>query len=406
MYRANVTRPWKIVRMEAALNRLRTWVPELPPTGAVIERDAPVVRTHYGTHGEAGHGPLPDGDLDALVARQVEAFARRNEPVVWPVYAGDLGLPESLLAAGFTAEREHAVLVCPIGTDTAKLPGVGHDWPGHQRVADLAAATGPHRRPYSEFLADAAHLRQSAEVVLDGDRAAWLEEIGDVMVVGGVTDPGFAAAIVRHDWRLAGPHQGVRFLLAEAADDLQAAFEAVGMRELTSVTRYHWAPPGAPARTRPVRRLFAEPEHDDLWTRFSEEFAFRPDTRAFPGITEPAGSATWHVGDAEDAALDRFTETIYKGLRESVEPGEELYWLDWHHAGYRFDPARVDGTGPRWPGFVFPGGDYHIYLTADLRLGTFGHPWEETICVFGELLTRVGPELTAALGEPVRRSEP
>ncbi|GLY35627.1 hypothetical protein Amsp01_016510 [Amycolatopsis sp. NBRC 101858] len=376
-------------------------LPRLPPMGAVIERDGPIVRTHYGTHGEVTHDPLPDGDLAALVARQVEAFARRNEPVVWPVY-GDTRLAEALLAAGFTAEPERALLSCPIGTDTTPLPGVGHDWAGHRRVAELAAETGPHRRPYAEFLADAAHLDRSSEVVLDGDRAAWLEELGDCMVVGGITDPGFAATVAGHDWG----RPGARFLLAEASGALRDALEAAGMRVRTTVTRYHLPSSGEPARTRPVRRLFSEPEHDEIWDRFSEKFGFRPDTRSFPGITEPPGSATWHVGDLEDAQLDALYDIVHKGLRESVEPGEELYWLDWHHAGYRFDPARVDGTGPRWPGAVFPDGDYCLYLTADLRLGTFGHPWEATVCVFGELLTRTGPELTAALGKPVRRSEP
>jgi hypothetical protein len=407
---ANVTLPGKIGVMEDVLNRLRGRVPELPPEGAVIERDGPVVRTHYGTHGEVNHGPLPDGDLDALVARQVEAFARRHEPAVWPVHGTDAGLAESLLAAGFTAGPERAVLVCPIGTDATELPGVGHHWPWLQRVAELAAESGPHRRPYAEFLADAAHLGQSTEVILDGDRAAWLEEIGDVMVVGGVTDPGFAETLVRHDWR-AMPRSGwghpdVRFLLAEATGALREAFEAAGMSVLTTVTRYHLPAPGEPARTRPVRRLFAEPEHDDIWARFSERFAFRPDTRQFPGITEPPGSATWHVGDLDDAQADALSDIVHKGLRSCVEPGEELYWLDWHHAGYRFDPARVDEAGPHWPGFVFPGGDYFLYLTGDLRLGTFGHPWEETVCVFGDLLTRIDAELTAAIGEPIRRSEP
>ncbi|WP_410615604.1 DUF2716 domain-containing protein [Amycolatopsis sp. lyj-109] len=387
--------------MNDALNRRS----QLPPVGAVIERDGPVVRTHYGTHGEVSHGPLPEGDLEALVFRQVEAFAQRTEPVVWPVY-GDARLAEILVAAGFAAEPERAVLSCPIGTDTTALPVVGHDWAGHQRVAELAAKTGPHHRPFPEFLADAAHLRRSAEVVLDGDRAAWLEELGEFMVVGGVTDPGFATRLVAHDWRLAGPHRDVRFLLAEATGDLRAAFEAAGMRAITAVTRYHLPSPGEPARTRPVRRLLAEPEHHDIWARFSGEFAFRPGTRAFPGITEPPGSATWHVGDLDDPQLDALSDIVHKGLRESVEPGEELYWLDWHHVGYRFDPARVDGTGPRWPGAVFPDGDYHSYLTRDLRLGTFGHPWEETVCVFGDLLTRIDPELTAALGNPIRRSEP
>ncbi len=383
--------------------QLRGRVPTLPPVGAVIERDGAVVRTHYGTHGEVDHGPLPDDGLGALVARQVEAFARRNEPVVWPVYRHDGdALPELLRAAGFTAEPERAVLVRPIGTDTAPIPGVKADWLSLQRVAELAGGTGPHRRPFAEFLADSAHLDRAAEVLLDGDRAAWLEAAGEFVVVGGVTDPGFAGTLAGHAWN----RPDARFLLAEATGALREAFEAAGLREITTVTRYHRPSPGEPARTRPVRRLFSEPEHDDIWARFRERFAFRPDTREFPGITEPANSATWYVGDAGDTAVDRFLDTIYKGLRESVVDGEELYWLDWHHAGYRFDPARVGGAGPRRPGSAFPGGDYHSYLTRDLRLGTFGHPWEATICVFGDLRTRIDAELTAALGKPLRRSEP
>ncbi|WIY05141.1 DUF2716 domain-containing protein [Amycolatopsis mongoliensis] len=381
-------------------------MPALPPTGAVIARDGPVVRTHYGTHGEVGHGPLPEGDLDTLVARQVEAFARRNEPVVWPVYAGDAGLAECLLAAGFAAEQERTVLVRPIGTDRTELRGIG-DWTDHERITALAEATGPHRRSYPEFAADLHPGELSAEVVFDeAGHAAWAAA-GEFMVLGGVTDPGFAAALAARDWRSpARPawrrHPEVRYFLAEATGDLRIAFEAAGMRAITTVTRHHLPALGEPARTRPVRVLFKDPDADEIWARFRERFAFRPDMREFPGVTEPAGSATWHVGDLEDARLDALDDIVHKGLRVA---GEELCRLDWQHVGYRFDPARVDGAGPRWPGAVFPDGDYHSYLTRDLRLGTFGHPWEETVCVRGELLTRIDAELTAAFGEPMRRSE-
>ena len=46
-----------------------------------------------------------------------------------------------------------------------------------------------------------------------------------------------------------------------------------------------------------------------------------------------------------------------------------------------------------WPDMrqpVFPDGDYSIFLATDLRLGTFGHPWEETLCVFGQPLLDSG----------------
>ncbi|MFJ1567237.1 hypothetical protein [Streptomyces erythrochromogenes] len=39
--------------------QVRGRVDAYPPPGAVIERDGPFVRTHYGTHGTVDHGPLP-----------------------------------------------------------------------------------------------------------------------------------------------------------------------------------------------------------------------------------------------------------------------------------------------------------------------------------------------------------
>ncbi|MFA7767591.1 DUF2716 domain-containing protein [Streptomyces sp. NRRL S-448] len=50
----------------------------------------------------------------------------------------------------------------------------------------------------------------------------------------------------------------------------------------------------------------------------------------------------------------------------------------------------------KWPGSVYPDGDYHLYRTPELRFGTFGHPWEHTLCVFGAPLRD---------GDPVRRRE-
>jgi len=53
---------------------------------------------------------------------------------------------------------------------------------------------------------------------------------------------------------------------------------------------------------------------------------------------------------------------------------------------------------------VLPDGDYHIFLADDFSFGTLGHPWEQTICVFGkpliDVVEREGPKL---LGRVVRR---
>lgn len=40
---------------------------------------------------------------------------------------------------------------------------------------------------------------------------------------------------------------------------------------------------------------------------------------------------------------------------------------------------------------LFPDGDYFVHMTADLWWGTFGHPWQQTLTIWGD-------ELVADLG--------
>jgi hypothetical protein len=401
------------------LDSLRGRVPRWPGVGAVVERDGPIVRTHYGTHGTVDHAPLAPGDLDALVARQVEAFASRGEPAEWKVYAHDeADVTPHLLAAGFTPGWARAVLVGPI-TGAADDDRFRTTWDHEERlrVTELAARCGPHRTPFPEFEADGTPFDRESEVLVTGPEvaaAAWAAEVPETgfMVLEGIADPAstHVADFVGWDWqRSATPawirRPAVHQLLAEADGALRDALEAAGMRAVTTVTSYHWRPASPPPATRPVTPLLYEPEHDEVWTQFRKRFDFRPETRVFPGITEPETSATWSLRDGEESVVDDLHEIVHNGLVRGTRPGEPLYWLDWNHIGYRFDPHRVGGRGPRWPGAVFPDGDYYLYLAADLRFGTFGHPWEETLCVFGEpLLTAVETRLTTLLGAPIRRA--
>lgn len=32
---------------------------------------------------------------------------------------------------------------------------------------------------------------------------------------------------------------------------------------------------------------------------------------------------------------------------------------------------------------MFPNGDYYAFFTQDFSAGTFGHPWEQSLCVMG-----------------------
>ncbi|MFC7326709.1 DUF2716 domain-containing protein [Marinactinospora rubrisoli] len=410
--------------------QVRGHVPRFPPVGAVVERDGPVVRTHYGTHGRVEHRGPADGDLRQVIRRQQAAFAERAEPVEWrvPEHHG-IPLGELLTEAGFRPGWRRSVLVAGIdGPAATAVPssgravrGVGgRDRQMAERVRALAVASGPHRTPLAEVEAD-GRVRFSELNVLaltESERVlgvGWAEFVDgtEFVAIGGLTGPHTEFLPVWRQWARSGPTRYLgwnppdpRYLLAEADGPIRSALTASGFREITTVRSYHWTPPGTPATSRPVTMLFDEPGHDALWDGFAGRFAFRPSTAVFPAIDEPAPSSTWRLaaggGRGTTAALDA---AVRGGLRRCARPGESLYWLDWQHPGYRFDPWRVGTPGrPRWPGSAYPNGDYYLYLTADLRLGTFGHPWERTLCVFGaELLAEVADEITALLGSPIRR---
>lgn len=411
-------------------SQLRGRMPKWHPVGVVAEADGPVVRRHYGTHGTADHAPLPAGtDIVALVRRQQQAFGARGEPLEWKVYGHDApGLAAALTAAGFTPGWERSVLISAPGRATGPEPDAAT--PPHsglhdlfhirgqaERVWELAAgAPGPHRRPYAEMVADGASMDGDVvtDVLLESGHAvavAWLEfdEFRPFAMVGGLTccDTEFVRACVDR-WRRRWPH---RHLLAEADGDLRIQFLAAGFAEVATVRSFHWHPPGTPEASRPAQ--FLDPLHEDfpLWDRFYATFDFKPSTTYRPGITEPAPSATWHVHAHHRPFPDipqRLDAIVQRGLLAATEPGEFVYWLEWQSDGFRYDPRRtgLPGRPPR-PGLgTYPHGDYYLHLTDDLRLGTFGHPWEQTLCVFGQpLLRTVEVELTVLLGEPLRRRD-
>jgi hypothetical protein len=170
--------------------------------------------------------------------------------------------------------------------------------------------------------------------------------------------------------------------------------------------------------TEAVRRL-RDPERGAVWDRFDAAFDFRPSICHFPGIVEPAGSSTWDLGaireEPGEQLLDRYEQTLLSGFSASAAPGMELLVLDWQHTCYAVRPDLPTSNmflphaigKPHlagWPLSPYPDGDYFIYLASDFTFGSFGHPWEQTVCVFGEkLLARVAVSLDELLGPPIRR---
>jgi hypothetical protein len=357
-------------------SQLRALVPLELPWGAVIERDGPLVRTHYGTHGTVDHAALTCDDLAGLIRGQLELFAARGEPVEWKVYSHDAPLlGESLLAAGFVPGPERTVLVADIADVPPPdvLPSgmrIRPHLPGERERLRRRAATVPdQRRPLSEMEADGTASGTGSEMeilVLEYDGrlldALWIERVGgtDFAAIGGITGPRrelLQAAAAWAEWRglrVFRPRTP-RYLAAEAPDSLVPAYVTTGFHEIAQVSTYRWAPAGEPARDRPVKQLLSDPEHDEIWKRFETRFEVTYET-ADRGIIEPPASATWHLAAVEhpDDPLLAEVETIIKrGVRASARPGDRLYRLKWYISGSRIDPIRVGGPGqPRWASYA------------------------------------------------------
>src|SRR5262249_12047493 len=127
-----------------------------------------------------------------------------------------------------------------------------------------------------------------------------------------------------------------------------------------------------------IRKL-DEREYNRIWRVFERSFDFRPGVDGpFPGIVEPNPSVTFELIEKhQDKDVDEFAEIVRRALQHCSKDGGEIYYLDWQHECFAFQPA--DDA----PFSGLPDGDYAIFLAPDLTFGSFGHPWEGTLCFFG-----------------------
>ena len=143
-------------------------------------------------------------------------------------------------------------------------------------------------------------------------------------------------------------------------------------------------------------------EYREIWDRVYESLDFKPTTDAsqWPSFREPAGSTTWDLASAfanagtEDEFLsaERSVATsLLDALVAAKGVDENVYALDWQHPGYRFDPSRARPPEhiESWLVPALPNGDYYLFLAHDLRFGWLSHPWECSVCVYGDLLPKI-----------------
>ncbi|MBX9245974.1 DUF2716 domain-containing protein [Actinotalea ferrariae] len=143
--------------------------------------------------------------------------------------------------------------------------------------------------------------------------------------------------------------------------------------------------------------------YDEAWALVDAHLDFRPDfyERETPAIDLPAGSLVIDLSPVFSVPGPRFAAGLAAvnaaALRNFVwlTADEELIALDWQHTPYRYNPGAHALAGlPEWPVPVFPDGDYFIHHAPRLEWGTLGHPWQQTLTLWGDPLVRsLGREL-------------
>jgi hypothetical protein len=144
-----------------------------------------------------------------------------------------------------------------------------------------------------------------------------------------------------------------------------------------------------------MHTAWVEIEYEEIWNRFYAEFRFRPITNSFfqPTIREPSPSESYYIGHIYGHGGERYNElnndlmAFALAMFQSLTvPDESIYALDWHHQTYRFFPHIAFGLDEfgEWPVPILPNGDYYIFFKESFTWGVFGHPWEKTMCFWGD----------------------
>ena len=144
-------------------------------------------------------------------------------------------------------------------------------------------------------------------------------------------------------------------------------------------------------------------DYVQAWAPFNERFDFKPDfyERTEPAINLPERSLVIDLAPVYAHEGPRFAAGGHAinaaALRCFVwlAGDQEMTALDWQHTPYRYSPAKhAVAESDQWLIPVFPDGDYYIHLAPGLTWGSFGHPWQRSLTLWGdELVESLGAEL-------------
>lgn len=250
--------------------QLRAHVHDPLPDTVHVERDGPLLRTvGFGDRGFIEYRDLEGldgGELDELIARQVQIFAERGESFEWKLHGHDLpaDLPERLRAAGLVPEATETVMIAPVsmlGAEAIVPDGVAlrevSDSVDLGRIAQMEQAVWGEDHGWildslaDERVADPHGLRifvaEAGDLVVSTAWVRFPSRTEFATLWGGATLPawrgrGIYRALVAHRTSLAAA-RGCRYLEVDASDDSRPILERLGFVAVTTTTPYVWSPP-------------------------------------------------------------------------------------------------------------------------------------------------------------------
>lgn len=239
--------------------------------GLIIERDGPVMRV-AGQHRGFVTAPRDLGvdgpELDALIARQRDYFALRNEAVEWKTRGHDLpaSLTERLRAAGFVPEDQETVLI-GVAADMAADPVLpdGETLREVTADADLRAIAAMESAVWGEdlsFLGEdliTRHASAPGDITIfsvTDNTAGQVVSAAWIIYYPGTDFAYLAGGSTLETWRKRGLYRtlvavrarhaaarGTRYIMVDASDDSAPILRRLGFNAVTTTTPYVWTPP-------------------------------------------------------------------------------------------------------------------------------------------------------------------
>lgn len=133
---------------------------------------------------------------------------------------------------------------------------------------------------------------------------------------------------------------------------------------------------------------------NSIWNKIYTEFRFKPSIHAkdWPSFIAPSPHVVYDISNLYGAQFNEtyndLERSVLKAFVKCTDIGESVYALDWQHSSYSFKPHTQPVGDDNWPIKLYPDEDYYFFISRDFSWGYLGHPWEQSICVFGEQLLR------------------